>query len=170
MKYVPNIPNYFLKMMNHEFYMQLAIDKAKEGVDKGQSPFGACIVKDGKVISCEHNTVWQNTDITAHGEIHAIREANMKLNTIDLSGCVIYSTCEPCPMCFTAIHWARIEKIYYGAKIEDAKSFGFNELTVSNEKMKEYGKSKVEINGSFMREKCIELFKYWESKNSNKVY
>jgi tRNA(Arg) A34 adenosine deaminase TadA len=157
-------------MMNHEFYMQLALDKAKEGVDNGQSPFGACIVKNGKVIACDHNSVWQSTDITAHGEIHTIREANKKLNSIDLSGCIIYSTCEPCPMCFTAIHWARIDKIYYGARIEDAKKFGFNELIVSNEMMKELGKSKVEIKGDFMREKCIELFEYWECKNNKRTY
>ena len=157
-------------MANHEHFMQLALDKAKEGVDKGQSPFGACIVKDGKIISCEHNIVWESTDITAHAEIHAIREANLKLNSIDLTGCVIYSTCEPCPMCFTAIHWAKINKIYYGASIEDAKRFGFNELTVSNEMLKNHGKSKVEIENGFMREKCVELFEYWASKKDKKTY
>ena len=157
-------------MSNHERFMQLALDKAKEGVDKGQSPFGACIVRNGDVISCEHNIVWQSTDITAHAEVHAIREANKKLNTIDLSGCVIYSTCEPCPMCFTAIHWARIDKIFYGARIEDAKSFGFNELAVSNEMMINHGRSKVEVQGDFMREKCLELFEYWASKKDKRTY
>ena len=150
--------------------MQLAIDRAKEGVDNGQSPFGACIVKDGEVISCEYNMVWQSTDITAHAEVQTIREANKKLNTIDLTGCVIYSTCEPCPMCFTAIHWARIDKIFYGARIEDAKSFGFNELTVSNEMMKNHGGSKVEVQADFMREYCIELFEYWASKKDKRTY
>lgn len=157
-------------MSNHEHFMQLALDKAKEGIDKRQSPFGACIVKEGKVISCEHNIVWKSTDITAHAEIHAIRDANLKLNSIDLSGCVIYSTCEPCPMCFTAIHWARIEKIYYGARIEDAKRYGFNELTVSNELLKNHGNSKVEFEGDFMRKKCVELFEYWASKKDRKTY
>ena len=157
-------------MSNNEHFMQLAIDKAIEGVDNGQSPFGACIVKNGKVIACEHNNVWESTDITAHAEIHAIREANLVLNSIELSGCVIYSTCEPCPMCFTAIHWARIDKIYYGASIEDAKRFGFNELTVSNEMLKNHGKSKVEVEGNFMREKCVELFEYWASKKNKRTY
>jgi tRNA(Arg) A34 adenosine deaminase TadA len=157
-------------MSNNEQFMQLAIDKAKEGVDNGQSPFGACIVKNGKVIACEHNIVWESTDITAHAEIHAIRKANHKLNSIELSGCVIYSSCEPCPMCFTAIHWARIDRIYYGASIEDAKRFGFNELTVSNEMLKNHGNSKVEVEGDFMREKCIELFEYWASKKDKKTY
>lgn len=86
----------------------------KEGVDKGQTPFGSCIVKEGEVVSCEHNRVWETTDITAHAEIVSIRATCNKLNTIDLSGCVIYSTTEPCPMCYSAIHWAKISKIIYG--------------------------------------------------------
>ena len=157
-------------MTSHEHFMQLALDKAKEGVDNGQSPFGACIVKDGKVITCEYNIVWESTDITAHAEIHAVREANRILNTIDLTGCVIYSTCEPCPMCFTAIHWARIDKIYYGASIDDARRFGFNELTVSNEMLKNHGSSNVEVEGGFMKDKCVELFEYWASKKDNRTY
>lgn len=157
-------------MQNHEHFMQLALDKAKEGVDKGQSPFGACIVRDGDVISCEHNIVWESTDITAHAEVHAVREANRRLNSIDLSRCVIYSTCEPCPMCFTAIHWARISKIYFGAGIEDAKRFGFNELTVSNELLRNHGGSKVESEGGLLKDKCIELFEYWAGKKDNRTY
>jgi len=150
--------------------MLIAIARAKEGVDKGQSPFGAVIVKDGKVIASEHNLVWENTDITAHGEIQAIRTACKKINSIDLSGSIIYSTCEPCPMCFTAIHWARIDKIFCGARIEDAKRFGVNELTVSNHKLNKDGGSNIEIISDFMRNENIELFKYWESKNNKKVY
>ncbi len=157
-------------MPNHEHFMQLALDKAKEGVDKGQSPFGACIVRDGEVIACEHNIVWESTDITAHAEVTAVRTANNKLKSIDLSGCIIYSTCEPCPMCFTAIHWARIGKIYYGAGIEDAKRFGFNELTVSNQMLRNHGGSKVDVEGGLMKEKCVELFEYWASKRNNKAY
>lgn len=151
-------------------FMQMAIDKAMEGVDKGQSPFGACIVKDGRVIACTHNSVLEDNDITAHGEVQAIRNACKKLNTIDLSGCIIYSTCEPCPMCFTAVHWAKISKIIYGAGIEDAKKFGFNELTVSNHELRKKGGSKVEIQPGFMKEKCIRLFEYWNSRNDKQVY
>ncbi|HEY3250247.1 MAG TPA: nucleoside deaminase [Ignavibacteria bacterium] len=151
-------------------FMQMAIDKAKEGIDKGQSPFGACIVKDGKVITCEHNIVWHSNDITAHGEVHAIRNACKALNTIDLSGCEIYSTCEPCPMCFTAIHWAKIDKIIYGAGIEDAERFGFNELKVSNYHLKEKGGSAVEIHPEFMKGECVKLFEYWNRKNNKKTY
>jgi guanine deaminase len=157
-------------MTEGERFMQMAIDKAKEGVDNGQSPFGACIVKDGKVIACDHNIVWASIDITAHGEVHAIRNACKKLSSIDLSGCIIYSTCEPCPMCFTAIHWARIDKIYFGATIDDAKRFGFNELTVANKMLKDLGKSKVQIEGGLMKKECVELFEYWAAKSPEKIY
>jgi tRNA(Arg) A34 adenosine deaminase TadA len=153
-----------------EKFMQMAIDKAREGIDAGQSPFGACIVKDGEVVACEHNIVWMSTDITAHAEVHAIRNACSKLSAIDLSGCTIYSTCEPCPMCFTAIHWARIDKIVCGARIEDAKGYGFNELTVSNHELKEKGGSKVNIQYDFMREECVKLFEYWRKKASSGTY
>lgn len=157
-------------MKDHEKYMQLAIDKCRKGIDKGQTPFGACIVKNNEIIACEHNIVWASTDITAHGEIHAIRNACKKVGSIDLSGSIIYSTCEPCPMCFTAIHWAKIDKIVYGASIEDAERFGFNELKVSNHMLKELGLSNVEITGNFMKSECAELFEYWASKKDRKTY
>ncbi|MCD1293862.1 nucleoside deaminase [Methanocella sp. CWC-04] len=150
--------------------MRAAIEKAREGIKEGQTPFGACIVKDGKIISSAHNLVWENTDITAHAEIIAIREACEKLNTIDLSGCEIYTTCEPCTMCFSACHWAKIGKIVYGALIEDAKKAGFSELTIPNEDMKRLGNSPVEIVGNFMRGEALELFREWEKKGVKRVY
>jgi tRNA(Arg) A34 adenosine deaminase TadA len=152
------------------YYMQMAIDKALEGVDKGQSPFGACILRNNKVIACEHNIVWESTDITAHAEINAVRNACRKLGMIDLSGSIIYSTCEPCPMCFTAIHWARIDMIIFGAGISDARSFGFNELAVSNLQLKETGGSNINIKGGFMKQECIQIFEYWSSKNNKRTY
>ena len=157
-------------MQPDEKFMIMAIEKAKEGLGNDNSPFGACIVKDGKVVSCEHNIVWQSTDITAHAEINAIRKACEKLNTIDLSGCVIYSTCEPCPMCFTACHWAKISAIVYGASIADAKNAGFSELDISNEKMKQFGPSLVEVISGFLREQNVELFNLWLQKPDKKVY
>ena len=157
-------------MTNDEKFMQMAIDKAREGVDNGQTPFAACIVRNEEVVACDHNIVWESTDITAHGEINTIRKACHNLNSIDLSGCTIYSTCEPCPMCFSAIHWARIDKIIYGARIEDAQKFGFNELTVSNHLLKEIGVSKVQISGDFMREENVKLFEYWNNKPGKKTY
>ncbi|MCK4913066.1 MAG: nucleoside deaminase [Planctomycetes bacterium] len=151
-------------------FMMLAIEKAKQAIEKGQTPFGACIVKDEHVISCEHNTVWDTTDITAHAEINAIRKACEKLNTVDLSGCVIYSTCEPCPMCFAACHWARISKIVFGARIKDAKEAGFSELALPNEEMKRLGKSSVEIVADFLSKESIELFKLWSQNSKKRAY
>lgn len=156
--------------MSDEDFMRLAIGVAWEGIGKGQTPFGACIVKDGKVVSCEHNRVWESTDVTAHAEIVAIRKACMKLESIDLSGSIIYSTCEPCPMCFSAVHWAKIDKIVFGARIEDAEKAGFSELAISNEMMDKLGDSPVEVCGDFLREECIALFTEWSARKDRKVY
>lgn len=149
--------------------MKLAIEKAKEGVVAGQTPFGACIVKNDNVISCAHNVVWETTDITAHAEIHAIRLACEVLGSINLSGCIIYSTCEPCPMCFSAIHWARIDKIVYGASIADAAQAGFHELDISNQEMKIAGNSAVEVVEGVLKKECSALFDFWKIE-SGKAY
>jgi len=156
-------------MMDKKF-MQLAIEKAKEGIRSGQTPFGACIVKDLEIISCAHNGVWKDTDVTAHAEINAIRMACKKLNSINLKGCTIYCTTEPCPMCFGACHWARISRIVYGTSIEDAKKIGFNELTISNNRMKSLGKNNAKIIGSFHRDECLKLFEIWSQKKDKKPY
>ena len=159
-----------MKKETDKKFMMQAIAKAKQGVKKGQTPFGACIIKDGRVIACEHNTVFKTMDITAHAEVHAIRVACKKLKTIDLAGCTIYSTCEPCPMCFSACHWARIGRIVYGAKISDAKRFGFNELSISNIQMKEYDKSPLKITSGFLREENIKLFQFWNKRKNKRSY
>jgi len=151
--------------MNDEDFMRLAIAKAKEGIAAGQTPFGACIVKGDDVIVCAHNCVWQETDITAHAEVQAIRDACRKMNSIDLSGCRIYSTCEPCPMCFSAIHWARIGMIVFGADIHDAKQAGFHELEISNDAMKTSGQSPVMIAKGVLGGECAALFGLWKEKS-----
>jgi guanine deaminase len=114
--------------------------------------------------------VWKTTDITMHAEMHAIRVACKKLKTIDLSGCTIYSTTEPCPMCFSAIHWAKIDKIVFGCRIVDAQKAGFNELTISNKKMKKEGKSKVKVVGDFLREENLKVFEEFNKSKKKKVY
>jgi guanine deaminase len=139
-------------------FMLLAIREAAGGIAEGQAPFGSVIARRGKIIASAHNEVWESTDITAHAEIVAIRAACRRLRTVDLSGCEIYSTCEPCPMCFSAIHWAGISSIIYGAPIADARKCGFSELCISNATMKRLGKSKVGIKGGFMRGACAALF------------
>lgn len=155
--------------MNDEDWMRLAIETTQKGIDAGQSPFGAVIVRGGQLLVAAHNEVWQSTDITAHAEVTAIRRACRSLNTIDLNGATIYSTTEPCPMCFAACHWARIGRIVYGTTIDDARAVGFNELSVSNADMKRLGKSPVQISPEFMREECRELFERWK-RAGGKLY
>ncbi len=106
--------------MNPE-HMQQAIKKGWDGVEKGQEPFGACLVKDNKIISLAHNTIRSSVDVTAHAEMNAIREACRELGTTDLSGCEIYATFKPCSMCMEAIKKAGIIKVYYGAGPEDVE-------------------------------------------------
>lgn len=151
-------------------FMRQAIEKARDGISQGETPFGACIAKNGDVIACEHNVVWEATDITAHAEVHAIRVACHKLNAIHLTGCTIYATCEPCPMCFSACHWARLKKIVFGASITDAGEAGFNELSITNDEMKQHGKSPLIIEAGFMRDECVELFRIWKKRPDWKVY
>lgn len=156
-------------MRNPEF-MRRAIAKARAGIAEGQTPFGACIVRDGRVLAAEHNAVWATTDSTAHAEVQAIRAACRALGTVDLSGCVIYSTCEPCPMCFSAIHWAKVSTIVFGARIADAQGLGFSELTIPNEAMKREGGSPVEIVAGFLRDECLALFREFAAKPDRRVY
>lgn len=151
-------------------FMKMAMEKAKEGIKKGQTPFGACIVKNDKIIACSHNLVWKNTDITAHAEIIAIRLACKSLKRIDLSGCTIYSTTEPCAMCFSACHWAKLSGIVFGAKIKDAARFGFNELAISNLNLKKLGKSKLKLTAGLLAEEIIALFKFWKKQDRAGVY
>lgn len=109
-------------------YMSMAIKEARKGIQKGHGgPFGAVIVKDGVVVGRGHNQVVKNNDPTCHGEIMAIHKACKKLGTFDLSGCEIYTTGEPCPMCLSAILWANIDKVYYGCNIDDTKEIGFRD-------------------------------------------
>lgn len=114
--------------------MQLAIDTALDNIKSNNGgPFGAVIVKDGMLIAKSPNTVTSSNDPTAHAEINAIRLACKELNTFDLSGCEIYSSCEPCPMCLSAIYWARISKVYYAADRFDAQKAGFDDSFIYNE-------------------------------------
>ena len=120
--------------MDKNKYMQLAIDLAKDNVKKGfGGPFGAVIVKNGEVIAQAANSVTSTNDPTAHAEVNAIRQACKKLNTFNLSGCEIYASCEPCPMCLSAIYWARIDKVYVAATKKDAADAGFDDEFIYKE-------------------------------------
>lgn len=148
----------------------MAIDAARRGLAAGQTPFGAAIVRGNELILAAHNVVWHTTDITAHAETHAVQLACAKLGSIDLSGCRIYSTCEPCPMCFSACHWAKLDRIIYGADIADAKAAGFNELTVSNDLLKREGGSPVELTPHILRDQCRQLFADWIAHRAHQTY
>jgi guanine deaminase len=151
-------------------FMRMAMDACQQGIDLGQTPFGACIVRDGQVLACTYNQVWNETDPTAHAEVMAIRMACRDLGAIHLEGATIYSTTEPCPMCFAAIHWARISRIVFGGSIEDAQMYGFNELTVSNQSLKEQAGLKVELYPHFMRNDALRLFEYWKKQPDSQSY
>jgi tRNA(Arg) A34 adenosine deaminase TadA len=153
--------------------MGLAIEQSRAAIGKGQTPFGAVIVRGegehAELVIAAHNVVFETTDITAHGEVNAIRLACRKLGTIDLRGCTIYSSTEPCPMCFSAIHWAGMKRIVFGAAIADAKRAGFNELSISNEEMKARGGSPVEVVGGVMKEEAAAVFEEFLARGA-KVY
>ncbi len=117
-----------------EIFMREAILLASQNVDsQNGGPFGAVVVKDGVVVGAAANHVTTHNDPTAHAEVNAIREACKKLNTFDLSGCEIYASCEPCPMCLSAIYWARINKVYYAANRYDAQQAGFDDSLIYDE-------------------------------------
>lgn len=153
-----------------EFFLGQAVARAREGIEAGQSPFGACIVRGGEILSCEHNVVWANTDITAHAEVTAIRRACQILGTIDLSGCTIYSTCEPCPMCFGAIHWARIERVVFGASIADAARIGFHELAIPNRTLVDLGGSSLRIEAGCGRAEAVAMMESWAARPTARSY
>ena len=149
--------------------MQRAIDLAAESVRKGGGPFGAVVVKDGKVIAESANSVTPDNDPTAHAEVNAIRLACKKLGTFILDGCEIYASCEPCPMCLGAIYWAHITKIYYAGNRADAAKAGFDddfiyrEININPEK-----RSVPAFN--FMPEEGAAVFKIWLDKEDRTNY
>lgn len=156
--------------MSDEQWMDRAVKIARTGIAAGQSPFGAVIVRDGALLSEAHNEVRTQSDPSAHAEVMAIRKACKAIGDIDLSGCVIYSTCEPCPMCFAAIHWARLGELVFGARIADAAQAGFNEMDISNETMRDLGGSCITIRPGVMRDSCQELFTQWLAQENAQPY
>lgn len=114
--------------MSQKDYLALACDATLEGMKKGVGgPFGATVVRNGEVIVAVSNTVEKDMDPTAHAEVVAVREACKKLNTLDLSDCEIYATCEPCPMCVSAMMWAKVKKVYYCTPQDDVVQYGFSD-------------------------------------------
>ena len=152
--------------MKNEF-MQRAIELSIESVNKGGGPFGSVIVKDNKIIAEGSNRVTTTNDPTAHGEIVAIREACKKLNNFMLNECELYSSCEPCPMCLSAIYWARITKIYFANTREDAQKIDFDDSLIYSEFKKDINKRKIPMI-QMMRNEALKAFDLW-SKKTDKV-
>ena len=148
-------------------FMKMAIDEAKKGITCGHGgPFGSVIVKDGKIISKGHNHVVANNDPTCHGEVDAIRKACKKLKTFDLSGCEIYTTGYPCPMCFCAILWANIDKVYYGCNTTDTEIIGFRDKLFEDS----IPDKKLNICEELDREQCLKLYDMYNNILNKTTY
>ncbi|MDB4902499.1 MAG: nucleoside deaminase [Mucilaginibacter sp.] len=154
----------------HEKFMRMAIELSESNVRAGQGgPFGAVIVKDGIVLVKSANKVIQENDPTAHAEISAIRLACQKLGTYNLSGCEIYTSCEPCPMCLGAIYWAHIDKIYYANSKEDAADIGFDDEFIYKEMGMHIKKRKLPFI-QLIRDEALQIFKLWQSSSAKTAY
>lgn len=150
--------------------MKIAIEEALNGLKKNDGgPFGVVIVRDRKIIAKGHNQVIKTNDPTAHAEIVAIRKVSAKLKKFDLSNCEIYSSCEPCPMCFSAIHWAKMKKLYYGCTKEDAAKIGFDDKFIYDVIKCISKKKQVKIK-QIDRKECLKPFKGWELKEDKTQY
>jgi len=154
--------------MKNEF-MKRAIELSIESVNKGGGPFGCVIVKDEKIVSEGSNKVTSSKDPTAHGEIVAIREACKKVNNFSLSGFELYSSCEPCPMCLSAIYWSRIDKVYYANTRQDAQKIDFDDSLIYSEFQKSIDKRKIPM-AQMMRDEALKAFELWEKKTDKVKY
>jgi tRNA(Arg) A34 adenosine deaminase TadA len=156
--------------MEPELLMRLAIDKAREGIQRGQSPFGCAIAREGKLLSCGHNTVRATPDATAHAEVNALRAACLAVGDVHLRGAIVATTCEPCPMCMAALHWAQVAHVYYGATIADAEQAGFNELRLPARELLRLGGSSVQLSDGLLQEECRQLFELWLARPDHCSY
>ena len=154
---------------NNGAFIAEALNEALNAINNNEGgPFGAVIVQNNVIIAKGHNMVIGSKDPTAHAEIVAIRRASLILNRFDLSDCVIYSTCEPCPMCLSAIFWARIKTLYYGCSKEDAAKIGFDDK-LFYELIKEGSNKYLDIIQKD-RDKCLKIFNMWETKEDKIQY
>ena len=144
-------------------FMLKAIELSIKSAETTGGPFGCIIVKDNKIVSEGFNKVTLTNDPTAHGEIVAIREACNKLNTFKLSGCELYSSCEPCPMCLSAIYWSRIDKIFYANTRDDAKNIDFDDSFIYSEINKKIEDRKLQMI-QMHRDEALNAFKIWDEK------
>ena len=144
-------------------FMLRAIELSIKSAETIGGPFGCVVVKENKIISEGSNKVTSTNDPTAHGEIVAIREACLKLNTFNLSGCELYSTCEPCPMCLSAIYWSHIDKIFYANTRDDAKNIDFDDSFIYSEINKKIEDRKIQMI-QMLRDEALKAFNIWDEK------
>lgn len=156
--------------MNHKDYMKRAIELSREHMNQNHGgPFGAVIVKDGKIISEGWNQVLVSNDPTAHAEVQAIRKAAQNIQNFDLSGAEIYTSCEPCPMCLSAIYWARIKKIYYANTRQDAADIEFDDDFIYKEVPKAIEDRKIPME-QVLHSEALGVFKEWQKKSDKTSY
>ena len=156
-------------MSQKNIFMMKAIELSIKSAKSKGGPFGSVIVKDNKIIAEGSNKVTMNNDPTAHGEIVAIRNACQKLNTFNLSGSDLYSSCEPCPMCLSAIYWSRIENVFYANTRIDAKRIDFDDSFIYSEINKDLENRKIKMH-QMHRDEALEAFKIWENKEDKIKY
>lgn len=157
-------------MSDQEKFMRAALEEAYKGMDKNEGgPFGCVVVKDGKIVGRGNNKVTSTNDPTAHAEITAIRDACKNLNSFQLDGCEIYTTCEPCPMCLGAIYWARPDKVYFGSNQHDAAEAGFDDAFIYKELPLSYDERSIPF-VQIYEEIAVKTFKYWEDKEDKIEY
>ena len=156
-------------MSQKNIFMMRAIELSIESAKSKGGPFGSVIVKNNKIIAEGSNKVTMNNDPTAHGEIVAIRDACQKLNTFDLSGCDLYSSCEPCPMCLSAIYWSRIKNVFYANTRIDAKGIDFDDSFIYSEINKDLENRKIKMQ-QMHRDEALEAFKIWKNKEDKIKY
>lgn len=156
-------------MDEHEKFMRKAISLSIQNIERGGGPFGAVIVKDGRIVANGVNRVTAVNDPTAHAEISAIRKAAKKLGTFSLEGCTLYTSCEPCPMCLGAVYWAHFDRLFYANTKSDAKKIGFDDSFIYDE---------IELNPSersiktvrLLPEEAIRAFEFWNEKDDKIEY
>ncbi len=154
----------------HKYYMNEAIKAALRGLKNNDGgPFGCIIVKDGEIVGLGNNKVTSTNDPTAHAEVIAIRDACKNLDTFQLDGCTVYTSCEPCPMCLGAIYWARPEKVFYGSNKDDAAAVGFDDEFIYQEIELAYNERSIPFE-QVSRNDALQLFKQWSETEGKEHY
>lgn len=151
-------------------FMQEAIQQSLKGMENNEGgPFGAIVVKNGQIVGRGNNKVTSSNDPTAHAEVTAIRDACRNLNTFQLDGCTLYTSCEPCPMCLGAIYWARPEKVYYGCTRKDAADIGFDDDFIYSEMALPIAQRQMPMT-QILQEEALRVFEKWQEKQDKKAY